>query len=182
MPVIRSEIRNLEIIEQAHYTVYLPSYSDKKILKVLSKIRGVEWQVFSKHDSESYQTENIKIVPLSIENFILSMASSNGVLCGAGFETPAEALFLMKKLMVIPIKGQYEQHFNAVGLKHLGVPVLDKLSRRSIKNIQEWVTKGKIISKHFPDQTQVIIDDLLMQYLNSTVRSLNKLQFSPHNQ
>lgn len=138
--------------------------------------------MFSKHDSESYQTENIKIVPLSIENFILSMASSNGVLCGAGFETPAEALFLMKKLMVIPIKGQYEQHFNAVGLKHLGVPVLDKLSRRSIKNIQEWVTKGKIISKHFPDQTQVIIDDLLMQYLNSTVRSLNKLQFSPHNQ
>jgi uncharacterized protein (TIGR00661 family) len=178
LPVIRSEIRNLEIIEKGHYTVYLPAYSDKKILKALSKIKGVEWQVFSKHSSESYQTENVKIEPLSAENFILSMASSNGVLCGAGFETPAEALFLMKKLMVIPMKGQYEQHFNAEGLKHLGVPVLDKLGRRSVKNILEWVTKGKIIPKHFPNQTQVIVDDLLIQYLNTTVRSLNNLQIS----
>ncbi len=46
------------------------------------------------------------------------------MLCGAGFETPAEALFLGKKLMVIPMKGQYEQHINAASLKELGIPVL----------------------------------------------------------
>jgi uncharacterized protein (TIGR00661 family) len=182
LPVIRREIRRLEIMEKGHYTVYLPAYGDEKIIKVLSKIKGVEWQVFSKHASESYQNEDVKIEPLSPENFILSMASSNGVLCGAGFETPAEALFLMKKLIVIPMKGQYEQHFNAAGLKDLGVPVLDKLGRRSIKDIQEWVTKGKIIPKHFPDQTQVIVDDLLMQYINTNVRPLNNLQFSSQNQ
>ena len=182
LPVIRSEIRNLEIKEKGHYTVYLPSYSDGKILKVFSKIKGVEWQVFSKHASGSYQTENIKIEPLNAENFMYSMASSNGVLCGAGFETPAEALFLMKKLMVIPMKGQYEQHFNAEGLKHLGVPVLKKLGKGNIENIQDWVTNGKIIHKRFPDQTQVIVDDLLKQYLNSGVRSFNNLHFSPHNQ
>ena len=84
--------------------------------------------------------------------------------------------------MVIPMKGQYEQHFNAEGLKHLGVPVLDKLSKKSIKNIQEWVIKGEIIPKHFPDQTQVIIDGLLMTYIESIVRSLSNVQVSPVNQ
>jgi uncharacterized protein (TIGR00661 family) len=178
LPIIRSEIRNLEISEQGHYTVYLPAYSDKKILKVLSKIKEVEWQVFSKHTSESYQYENVKIETLNAEKFILSMVSSNGVLCGAGFETPAEALFLMKKLMVIPMKGQYEQHCNAEGLKHLGVPVLNKLGRRNIKNIQEWVNKGKIIPGHFPNQTQLVVDNLLERYLINKVRSLDDLQIS----
>jgi uncharacterized protein (TIGR00661 family) len=167
LSTIRHEIKNLEISEQGHYTVYLPAYSDKKILKALSKIKEVGWQLFSKHTSESYQNENVKIEPLSAENFILSMASSNGVLCGAGFETPAEALFLMKKLMVIPMKGQYEQHCNAEGLKYLGVHVINKLGTKNIKNIQEWVNKGKIIPKNFPDLTQVIVDNLLEQYLNT---------------
>ena len=178
LPIIRGEIRNLEISEQKHYTVYLPAYSDKRIVKILSKIKDVEWQVFSKHSSESYQNENVKIEPLSAEKFILSMASSNGVLCGAGFETPAEALFLMKKLMVIPMKGQYEQHCNAEGLKDLGVPVLKKLGKRNIRNIQEWVSKGKIIPGHFPNQTQLIVDNLLERYLINEVSSLGNLQFS----
>jgi uncharacterized protein (TIGR00661 family) len=178
LPVIRSEIRNIEIEDKGHYTVYLPSYSDKKLIKVLSEIKGVEWQVFSKHASSSYQTLNVKIEPLSAENFILSMASSNGVLCGAGFETPAEALFLMKKLMVIPMKGQYEQHINAEGLKHLGVPVIDKLGRKNITRIQEWVNKGKIIPVHFPNQTQFVVDSLLERYVISTCQPFNNNQFS----
>jgi len=39
-------------------------------------------------------------------------------------ETPAEALFFKKKLMVIPMKGQYEQLYNAECLKQLGVPII----------------------------------------------------------
>ena len=57
------------------------------------------------------------------------MASSTGVLCGAGFETPAEALYLGKKLMVIPMKSQLEQFYNAASLKQLGVPVLKKMKK-----------------------------------------------------
>jgi hypothetical protein len=35
------------------------------------------------------------------------------------FETPAEALFLGKKLLVIPMTGQYEQECNAAALAAL---------------------------------------------------------------
>jgi len=47
-------------------------------------------------------------------------SKATGVFCGAGFETPAEAMFLKKKLMVIPMKGQYEQQCNAAALEEIG--------------------------------------------------------------
>ena len=108
--VIRHEIRKQSIKHKKYYTVYLPSYSDEKIIKVLSKIKQVKWKVFSKHCVKPYQRKNVFIKPIRPnESFERSMAWSKGILCGAGFETPAEALFLKKKLMVIPMKGQYEQ-------------------------------------------------------------------------
>src|SRR5690606_29024531 len=99
-PVIRDEIRALNPQNKGHYTVYLPAFSDEKIIKILSKFPEIKWQVFSKHTKESYIKNNISISGINNEKFIMSMADSTGVLCGAGFETPAEALFLRKKLMV----------------------------------------------------------------------------------
>ena len=76
------------------------------------------------------------IKPIESKSFEESIASSIGVVCGAGFETPAEALYLKKKLLVIPMKGQLEQHFNAASLKDIGVPVLKKLNKKNISKIK----------------------------------------------
>jgi uncharacterized protein (TIGR00661 family) len=50
------------------------------------------------------------------------------VVTAAGFETPAEALVLGKKLVVVPIEGQYEQACNAAALGRMGVKVVGSLS------------------------------------------------------
>lgn len=177
-PIIRSDIRNQEISDQGHYTVYLPAYGDKKLIKILSKVKNAQWQVFSKHSRSAYQKGNVSIQPINGESFSQSMASSAGVLCGAGFETPAEALYLMKKLMVIPMKRQYEQHFNAESLKSLGVPVIKKLGKKHLKSVQSWVDNGKMLRVHFPDQTQVIVDQLLEKYVSTAQDGVKKLQFT----
>jgi uncharacterized protein (TIGR00661 family) len=122
-PVIRSEVRALPIEDRGHYTVYLPSYDDTRIIKMLKNFGHINWEVFSKHTNKCYVSSNVCIQPIENDKFIGSMASSKGVLCGAGFETPAEALFLKKKLAVIPMKMQYEQQCNAAALKDMGVPV-----------------------------------------------------------
>lgn len=121
-PIIRQEIRNTTRSNGEHYTVYLPSYSDDKILKVLSSVKNVEWEVFSKHTDTSFFWKNIAVRKINNEAFIKSMATSKGILCGAGFETPAEALHMGKKLMVIPMKGQYEQQCNGAALDSMGFP------------------------------------------------------------
>jgi hypothetical protein len=55
------------------------------------------------------------------------MASSTVFLCGAGFETPAEALYSRQKADGSSDEEQYEQQCNAAALKQMGVPVIKKL-------------------------------------------------------
>lgn len=166
-PLIRREIREANITDEGHYTVYLPAYSDKKILKVLGEIKNVKWQVFSKHTKEAYQKDNIQIFPVSNNSFVKSMVSSAGILCGAGFESPAEALFLKKKLIVIPMKGQYEQQCNAAALHQMNVPVLKKLSLAKVNEIKMWLENDSEIIVNFPDCTEQIITELFNDYSQS---------------
>lgn len=160
-PVIRKEIRETAVTDIGHYTVYLPAYSDARILKILSKCEGVHWQIFSKHYDHEINSENIKIYPVNNDAFIKSLASSHGVICGAGFETPAEALFLNKKLMVIPMKNQYEQHCNAAALKELGVTVLKSLKQKHLPLINEWLQNEERVDVNYADDTESIIDHIL---------------------
>lgn len=152
-PVIRAAVRHEGSTTKDHYTVYLPSYDDRKLVPLLSKIAGVKWHIFSKHAKKTYHMGKLSVYPVSKDEFAASMATSTGVLCGAGFETPAEALYLKKKLMVIPMKSQLEQHYNAASLKKLGVPVLKKLKKSSLEKIAEWIDSDVRISVQYDDVT-----------------------------
>jgi uncharacterized protein (TIGR00661 family) len=165
-PIIRKEIRDRKATNSGHYTVYLPSYSDKRIIKTLSYFPNIKWEVFSKHNKEAYAVDNIMIQPINNEAFIESMVSAEGVLCGAGFQTPAEVLFLKKKLIVIPMKGQYEQQCNAAALKMLGVPVLKNLKSKQYKKIKEWLESDRKVIMDFPDETEWILDEILEHHSN----------------
>ncbi|MEQ1624158.1 MAG: glycosyltransferase family protein [Sediminibacterium sp.] len=162
-PVIRSQIRVANPIDAGHYTVYLPAYSDERIIKVLAQIPNVKWQVFSKHTKKDYKVRNVHIQPINNELFVQSMVACTGMLCGAGFETPAEALFLKKKLLVIPMKGQYEQHCNAAALKEMGVPVIKSLKQKHIGLIEQWIRLEKKIIVDFPDVTEQVINKLIKE-------------------
>ncbi len=162
-PIIRQEIRDTTRSNGEHYTVYLPSYSDDEILKVLSNIKNVEWEVFSKHADTNFLWKNIAVRKINNEAFIRSMAGSRGILCGAGFETPAEALHMGKKLMVIPMKGQYEQQCNAAALDKMGVPVIKSLKLKHSGMINDWIHCDSKIDVFYPDITEKIIDRLLQE-------------------
>lgn len=163
-PVIRQAIRTAKATSKPHYTVYLPAYSDQQIQDVLSKIQNIEWQVFSKHSKETYQSGNIHFHPISLDGFTQSFLSCTGLICTAGFEGPAEALFLGKKLCVIPMKNQYEQYCNAAFLKSMGIKVLDSFSR-SIPEIIDWVEKAPTLQINYPDLTRKILEEIVKKHL-----------------
>ncbi|MBT9187102.1 glycosyltransferase family protein [Zobellia russellii] len=166
-PIIRQDIRSTTRTLGEHYTVYLPSYSDEKLLKMLSQIKDVKWQVFSKHNQKEIFSNNITISPITNEAFVNSMANSKGVLCGAGFETPAEALHMQKKLLVIPMKGQYEQQCNAAALKEMGVPVVKSLKLKHLDKIKSWIDTNTNLDVHYPDNTDEIIESVLEESLST---------------
>lgn len=167
-PIIRKIIRTKTIRNKAHFTVYLPSYKIDTITKILSKIPIVKWHVFSKETNSLVFKKNITIYPINEFDFINSITTSAGVLCGAGFETPSEALFLRKKLMVIPMKNQYEQQCNALSLKELGVAVIKKLNKKNIPKIAKWIHSEQKIEVDYPDTTEAILEAILLPYYNQT--------------
>jgi len=168
-PVIRSQVRDVLPEDKGHYTVYLPAYDDERIIKVLSEIRGINWQVFSKHSVKEYAEDNVHIRPVNNDLFIDSMINCTGILCGAGFETPAEALFLKKKLMVIPMKGQYEQQCNAAALQSMGVEVLKSLKKKHAGKIKLWTESNNLIKVSYPDLTASIVDNIFQQHSDDVV-------------
>lgn len=168
-PIIRKKIRNTPITNKGHYTVYLPAYGDKKIIKVLSKIENIKWEVFSKHTKKNIIKKNIIIKPINGDSFIKSISSCKGVMCGAGFETPAETLFLQKKLLVIPMKNQYEQQCNALSLKKMGIPVLKTFNKKQLSKIITWVDTKQNIKVNYPDVTEDILDTIISPYYNQTI-------------
>jgi uncharacterized protein (TIGR00661 family) len=156
-PVIRNDIRVAKPEDHGHYTVYLPAYDDYFLANVLAGIKDVRWEIFSKSGNSFEYNAQVRIRPVNGAHFAQSMIHSSGVLCGAGFETPAEALFLGKKLIVVPMKGQYEQHCNATALARMGVTVLNGIHVKSIEGIREFTEATNNNRIDYPNQLDDII-------------------------
>jgi uncharacterized protein (TIGR00661 family) len=173
-PVIRKEVQSLTPEDRKHYTVYLPSYSDTELIRFLHNFKGVDWQVFSKHNKEAFNFENISILPVQNEHFIKSLAGCSGALLGAGFEGPAEALYLNKKLMVVPMKRQHEQQCNAAALKDLGVPVIPSLSPKYLRTVNDWLISDEKVTIQFPRETaSIAISQMIEDYINKSAQTVN---------
>ena len=162
-PVIRNEIRNLKPQNSGHYTVYLPAYSDEFILDKVKEIPGSNWQIFSKHSKQHYKTNNAEVFPINNVLFQKSLANCEGLLTGGGFEGPAEALYLGKKLLAVPMHHQYEQQCNALALEKLGVPVIWK-EHTFLEKLKNWVASSQRIEIFFPDETEYIIKNIIEKY------------------
>lgn len=162
-PVVRHGIRTAEATLKPHYTVYLPAYSNEQIQEVLSQNPDTQWHVFSKHSKDNYKVGNIQFQPISLDSFTKSFLSCTGLICTAGFEGPAEAIFLGKKLCVIPMKDQYEQYCNAAYLKSMGIKVLDQFTN-SHPELTDWIENSSALQIKFPDLTIEILENILKKH------------------
>lgn len=163
-PVIRSEIRNARVSHGNHYVVYLPFYSDEKIIAVLHQFPQKRWVVFSKHGGEHRFAANVEIVPVSGGAFTECLASCEGVFCSAGFGITTEALFLGKKLLVMPMKRQFEQICNVHSLAGFGVPSIKSLKKEHHGEIAQWLSQNQTVQVHYPDNAQQIADRILTDF------------------
>jgi len=119
---------------------------------------------FSKHNKESYREGNVLVEPVNNEKFNLSLSTCEGLFTGGGFEGPAEALYLGKKLLVAPMRFQFEQQCNAYALKQFGLPVIWGSNKKWLPIIKDWVEKPQTHTFNFPDETAQIIDDMVKKF------------------
>lgn len=165
-PVIRKKIRQLKPTREDKYVVYLPAYSPEKIYQVLYNL-DTNWVIFSREISVPYSIGNCRFFPVNEIEFLAELASCTGVLCGAGFELPAESLFLGKKLFVIPIKRQLEQYYNAVALHEMGVPFSEFLDPEKIKT---WLSKEQVVNCAFDEDLPSILKRVIHENLSEELK------------
>ena len=145
-PVIRKEVLELEVENGKHITVYLPAFHHETLFSLFSQLKNVDWHLFSPTCSEIIERENVIVHPVGNRPFLKSMRSGMGVITSAGFETCAESMYLGKKLLVIPIKNQYEQLCNAAALKEMGVHVVKRVNRDFVRHVQEWLDNSRAVT------------------------------------
>jgi uncharacterized protein (TIGR00661 family) len=117
---------------------------DINIIRIFFKKGKIfKFHLFSNQVEHVQQAENIILLPLSQAMFDDSLINAHGVITGAGFETPAEALYLGKQLMVLPMHGQYEQACNAAALKEFNVAVVDAIDDYFPVYFNKWIFDGR---------------------------------------
>lgn len=164
-PIIRDRIRERIPTKAAHYVVYLPAYEDDYLISILKEVKEIAWEIFSKYAVQSKKVGNCQVFQLDSEKFAQRFSSCTGIICGAGFETPAEAIFYGKKILAIPMKGQFEQDYNRAALKEMGIPSLDSLTQKDLPIIRDWISSNQNIKVEYPDQREEIlkrINDFLL--------------------
>jgi len=138
LPVIKNSIQTAKPTNKGHVTIYLSHYGNLEILKALEQCKDISFEVFSPKVSNVIENGNVKFYPIDNKKFSQSVLSAQGVITGAGFETPAEVLHLGKKLICLPIKNQYEQQCNATALENFNVPILKDISKLNKELILDW--------------------------------------------
>jgi uncharacterized protein (TIGR00661 family) len=163
-PVIRQLVREIVPVNSGHYCVYLPSYSDLRILQALRHHKSVKWEVFSKRAERTEHYGHVSIHPVDDYSFTEKFASCKGVVCNAGFGTTSEALYLGKKLLVVPMKRQMEQQFNAAALKRIGVQCIPELSPQFAAHISSWIKSNTSVSVNYPDHKHDVACAVIDRY------------------
>jgi uncharacterized protein (TIGR00661 family) len=184
-PIIKAEISQAEPADKGHITIYLGHISDEAIEKQLSKLMDFRFEVFSGKVTYPFSRGNIQFYPTNPALFNMSMLNCSGIITGSGFETPAEALYLGKKLMVNPMKGQYEQLCNAEALKKFNVQILSDWDDTFIDSFYKWMNSNNQLLLKLKHSTEDIIEHLMKLHSDLKIRQkkvLNKDVVSNHQQ
>jgi len=152
-PILRKDILNSKVTDKGYYLIYLPQIELKKIIKRCRENPLQNFVIFS-DVKEKFTIKNCEIFPTNYDEFSYYLVNAHGVICGAGFQTTSEALWLQKKLMVVPIKGQWEQKCNAESLKQKGIWVSE------FKELNNFIKSNKVTVDKWKDPLDELMDKI----------------------
>lgn len=176
-PVIKKEILEAEPSDRGYITVYLPSYCEPQLLSIFNQFPDTRFEIFCSQTTYSKKHGHITLLPVSKALFNESFIHCSGIITGGGFETPAEALHLGKKIISIPIRSQYEQQCNAAALKQLGIPTLKNLDTGFSGHFNKWMNEGKRLQMDYSQTVPRCLDYLFNNIYSSLKKEQPQLQF-----
>jgi len=170
-PIVRPVVTELKVKQGEHILLYSTTGEYReRLCEVLSQFGGQRFYVYgfdpireptekvsngvNKSMGSPADYKNCIFKKRSTEGFLNDLASSRGVIASAGFSLISECLYLKKKMLLQPVRGQYEQVINAHYMQKLGLGI-------STEKLDETVV-GRFLDeldKPMPDDERIIWPD-----------------------
>jgi len=124
-PIVRPGITALEPTDAGHIVIYATTGTNEEHWRdVLGRFSDQKFHIygFNKH----VEWKNCVFKETSTEGFARDLAAARGVIASAGLSLISECLYLRKKMLLVPLPGQYEQLLNARYVEKLGLGTWSK--------------------------------------------------------
>jgi uncharacterized protein (TIGR00661 family) len=135
--------------------VYLAWEELEKMIALLNQIKEKHFIYYCDIQNQKV-VKNVTLKPFSENGFKNDLIENKYLITNAGFQLPAEALFVGKKILCKPLEGQPEQEHNAKILNDLGYATISKTI--DINSINNWLHSSKKIKIDFPNPLKLIVD------------------------
>ncbi len=172
-PVVRKRVTELPVSREEHIAVYSTDSKPETKQKYISIFRQFAPRPFIIYGFNTDQQHgNCLFKKTSTEGFLCDLSSCAGVIATAGFSLLSECLYLKKRMLLTPIKGQFEQQVNAVYAQRLGFARrVEEMDEQSIRLFLDDTDKD------FPNDDHILWPDneTFLGILNET---LNQAGFS----
>jgi uncharacterized protein (TIGR00661 family) len=144
-PIVRPIVTGLAPSNAGHVLVYWTTGTEEARLG--SVLRQFHDQLFYVYGFEkSVRIANCVFKPHSTEGFLNDLAAARGVIASAGLSLISECMYWRKKMLLLPLPGQYEQMLNAHYFEELGLGVAarrlnEDVLQRFLDRLDEPVSK-----------------------------------------
>lgn len=156
-PFIEEDLRNqndMQIIKNT-ILVYLAWEERDQMISILNDISDYKFIYYCIIDKEM-RLDNVTLMPFSNKYFKKDLIACNGLITNAGFQLPAEAIYLGKKILCKPLLGQPEQEHNARILQKLNHATVCKEFTK--EEIEFWIQNGKQKKELYNDPIDLMIE------------------------
>lgn len=170
-PVVRQIVGQFKPVSGEHILFYSTDNTNlDKLIRIFRKFPDYRFMIYGFNKNQRHG--NCILKKTSTREFVADLAASRAVIATAGFSLLSECLFFRKKMLLLPILGQYEQLVNAHYARKLNIGTSSyKLDENILRNFLSKIDEpvrpnGKIL---WPDNDR---------FFNVLEGTLNKIGFS----
>ena len=121
-PIVRPIVCELNATSGEHILLYSTTGTGQDQLRdLLQKFAARKFYIYGFDENAEY--ENCIFKKRSTEGFLEDLAGARGIIASAGFSLISECMYLRKKMLLLPLAGQYEQIINGQYIQRLGLGI-----------------------------------------------------------
>ena len=167
-PIIKGDVRNFKKLKYGNKILVYLTKKDRRILKIL---RNIDERFVVYGYNKNKKSGNLEFK--TKESFLRELVNCKAVIATAGFTLMSESIYLKKPYLALPLKGQFEQTFNALFLKKAGFgEYSEDLNEKEVIYFLDHLKKyQKKLKEYRPDYSKLykVLDKTFKKFKKSII-------------